>query len=93
MFSKYASDPVVAPLIQKISEHIVTPIVGVLFIASFVVFLWGVFGMIRGAGDSEERTTGQNNILWGSIGMAIMLSVFGIIRIIAGTVGVQDPFL
>ncbi|MES3031346.1 MAG: hypothetical protein V4697_02945 [Patescibacteria group bacterium] len=93
MFSKYSTDPVVAPLIQKISEHIVTPIVGVLFIASFVVFLWGVFGMIRGEGDSETRTTGQRNILWGTIGMAVMLSVFGIIRLIAATVGVEDPFL
>ena len=77
----------------KVSDNIVSPIVAVLFLVAFVVFVYGMFEMISSQDDSDKRKNGKNAILWGVIGMVIMVSVYGIIRLIANTLGVGDPFI
>lgn len=64
---------------------IVNPLIQLLFAAALVMFLWGVFGYIRNADNPEGRQTGGRHILWGLIGMAIMVGVYGIIRILIKT--------
>jgi uncharacterized protein YqgC (DUF456 family) len=51
-----------------------------------VVFIFGVFQLIRGAGDAEGRTNGKNAIIGGVIGMFIMLSAWGFIHLIANSI-------
>jgi uncharacterized membrane protein len=79
------------PILQKITENILTPIISVLFALAFVIFVYGIFGMIASPEDSDKRKHGQDSILWGVVGMFIMISVFGILRLIAATVGVNSP--
>ncbi len=76
-------------LLQKIDEVIVNPLIFLMFAAALAVFLWGVIQFI-GSSDSEEgRNTGKRHILWGIIGMFIMVSAFGIINIIVNTFGIN----
>lgn len=91
--SKIMSNPTVSGLIAKISANIINPIIGVVFFGAFVVFTYGIVKMIANEEGSEERTNGKNSIIWGVIGMFIMLSAFGIIRLISNTLEVPDPFL
>ena len=91
-FSKVVSNPTVSNLLVKITDNIIAPILGLMFLYAFVVFVWGVYRMIAEAGDSGAREKGQQNVMYGVIGMVIMLSAYGIIRLIAGTIGVDDPF-
>ena len=91
-FSKVASNPAVGPIITKIIDNIVTPLVTGLFLLAMLVFIWGLFSLISKGDDPKGREQGQQHILWGVIGMAIMVSVYGIIRLIGNTVGVGDPF-
>ncbi len=93
MFSKVTNDPTVGPLIGNIIKAIVSPIIQVVFFVAMLVFVWGVFTLIKNGDDPAERETGQRHILWGVIGMFIMVSVYGIIRVIANTLNVPDPFL
>lgn len=79
------------PILQKITDNIVNPAISVLFALAFFMFVYGIFGMISSQGDSEKRENGKNSILWGTVGMFIMVSVFGIIRLIAATIGVNSP--
>jgi hypothetical protein len=79
-------------ILVKITENIVNPILGIIFLLAFVYFAWGVFKMIMGAGEAEKRKEGQDNVLYGVIGMTIMLSAYGIIRFIAATIRVDSPF-
>ena len=76
-------------LISAVNHYIVNPLILLLFAVAMVVFLWGIIGYIKGAGDPKARESGRNHILWGLVGMAIMFSVFGIMHIIAGTLGVS----
>jgi hypothetical protein len=56
-----------------------------------VYFLWGGFLFIRGADSEEDRNVGRRHMIYGIIGMFIMLSVFGIINILLGTFGIAVP--
>jgi hypothetical protein len=62
-------------------------IVPVLFAIAFIVFLWGVFDtFILGANDEEKKGQGKNLMLWGLIGFFVMVSVWGLVNILTGTV-------
>jgi uncharacterized membrane protein len=70
---------------------ILQPIIFLLFAVAFVVFFWGIVESIRDSEDENGRAKGKQSILWGILGMVIMVSVFGIIRIITGTIGAENP--
>ncbi len=67
--------------IGKLATIVVNPLIKLLFAAALIVFLWGIFGYIKDANNSEARETGKNHIIWGLVGMLIMVSVFSIIEI------------
>ncbi len=56
-----------------------------------IVFVYGVFQFVRAAENPEARKKGQQHMLWGLIGLAIMVSVFTIIKLIVNTLGVDTP--
>lgn len=61
--------------------------VPVLFAIAFIVFLWGAFQtFIIGANDSGVKEKGKNLMLWGLIGFFVMVSVWGLVNILTGTV-------
>lgn len=91
-FSETAKNPALQTFAPKIINAIVTPAVGLLFMTAGLVFIWGVFGLIVHADDPTGRKDGQNHVLWGVVGMFIMLSAYGIIRLIGNTVTGSDPF-
>lgn len=49
------------------------------------ILAWGIFVFIVNAGDPEERKKGSARILWGVIGVFLMLSVWGLINILVNT--------
>lgn len=81
------SEKIVNTIIPKIIDNIVAPIISLLFIYTFFLFIWGVYNYLINGGDSKKRQDGGRHILWGIVGMAIMISVYGIIRFVADSVG------
>jgi hypothetical protein len=79
-------------IIAKIIDVIVAPLIQGLFILTILIFVWGVFGMIRNADDPTARKDGQSHMLWGVVGMFIMISAYGIVRLISQTVIGTNPF-
>lgn len=66
-------------------------LVPVLFAVAFIVFLWGAFTtFILGANDEEKKGAGKNLMLWGLIGFFIMVSVWGLVNILTGSVGLTN---
>ncbi len=62
-------------------------LVPVLFAVAFIVFLWGAFDtFILGANNEEVKEKGKNLMLWGLIGFFVMVSVWGLVNILTGTV-------
>lgn len=84
----------IAPLLNKINEHILNPVIIFLFAVAVLVFFWGIFQFLMHSEGSSDRETGKRNMLYGLIGMFIMVGVFGIIRLIMGTLGLDStPYL
>lgn len=61
--------------------------VPVLFAIAFIVFIWGAFDtFIVGAQSEETKEHGKNLMLWGLIGFFVMVSVWGLVNILTGSV-------
>lgn len=74
-------------LLAKISTYIINPIIVTLFVLATIYFL---IGLIRFFLPNEsDRETGKRHMVWGLVGMFIMISVFGIMRVIVNTFGVN----
>lgn len=74
-------------LVSKIVDVIILPLVGLVFAVAVVVFIWGVVSMMINSDDPAKHEQGRNHVIWGVVGIAVMISVFGIIRFVAQTVG------
>lgn len=75
----------VASTILYLINYILVP---TLFAVSFLVFLFGIFRTyIWSSGDETAVAQGHKLILWGLIGFVVMLSLWGIVNIVANTFG------
>ncbi len=65
--------------------------VPVLFAVAFIVFIWGAFqAFILGANDQEAKGKGKHLMLYGLIGFFVMVSVWGLVNILTGSVGLNN---
>ena len=63
-------------------------LVPLLFAIAFIVFLYGVaVAYIFSHGEPAEIAKGHKLILWGIIGFVIMISVCGLVNLLANTLG------
>ncbi len=64
--------------------------VPVLFALAFIVFLWGVFKyFILGAANEDDRKEGRQFVLWGVIGFVVILSIWGLVNLLMGILGLS----
>lgn len=75
-------------LIARVNEVIINPTIALLFVVASVVFVWGLVQFIAQTESEEDRAKGKRKIVWGLIGMFIMFSVFGIMRLLLNTFGI-----
>lgn len=61
--------------------------VGLILAAAVVYFLWSVFKFVTSAGDEEARAKGQQGIIWGLIGIAVMVSIYGLVNFFTASTG------
>ncbi len=77
-------------LIGNINKQIIAPIILLLFVLSLAMFFWGIVDYIRGSGNEEVRKTGREHMMWGIIGIFIMVSAWAIIKILLTSIGVPS---
>ncbi|MCK9344930.1 MAG: hypothetical protein M0P64_02245 [Candidatus Pacebacteria bacterium] len=53
--------------------------------AAVVYFLWNVFGFVMAAGDSDKRAEKQSGIIYGVIGIAVMVSIWGLVNFLTSS--------
>ena len=60
--------------LTKIEENILFPLMTLMMAVALLVFLWGAYEYVLHADSEEERRTGQNHMLYGIIGLLVMIS-------------------
>jgi uncharacterized membrane protein YbhN (UPF0104 family) len=78
-------------LLIKIADAILNPLILLMFAAAFLVFLWGAFQFVMNADSDDGREKGRSHLLWGFVGMLIMLLALVLIQVIADTIGAEVP--
>jgi len=71
--------------------QILNSIVPVLIALGIVYFVWGVVTYMM-AGDEEKKKEGRNKIIYGIIGLAVIVALWGLVGILTKTFGVQNTF-
>lgn len=69
--------------------QILNAIVPVLIALGVVYFVWGVITFVI-ASDEEAKTTGRNRIIYGIIGLAVIIGMWGLVNILRNTFGVNN---
>ncbi|MEI6580633.1 MAG: hypothetical protein WCO07_00475 [bacterium] len=82
----YAS---VDTVIASINRQIINPLILLLFALALVYFLYGVFEFIANQSSEESKTDGKKHMIWGIIGITIMMGVFSIMNIIINTLNIE----
>ncbi len=79
----------IGPFLDKVVDLIINPILLLLFALSFLYLVYGVFNFLRQDMNAADKTRSEsrNAIMWGIVGMVIMFSVFGLIKVVLGTFG------
>ena len=64
-------------------------VIPLLFALAMVVFIWGVIQYVVNGSNEAERKKGREFMIWGLVAIAVMSSIWGIVKILTGTFGVQ----
>ena len=67
-------------------------IVGVLGAIAFAVFLWGIATYVFKADQEDARDKGRFIMTWGLIAMFLLFSIWGVLRLLYGELGFEEPF-
>ncbi len=76
--------------ISNVDRLIVNPLILLLFALALAYFLWGVFEFLANTENEEKRTAGKKHMLYGIIGLTIMMAVWTILGIILNTLGISS---
>jgi hypothetical protein len=65
------------------------------FIVALAVlfFMWGVFQFIKSAGNEDERNEGRNRMIYGIIGIFVMVSVWGFVNLLDQTFRLDSNYI
>lgn len=73
----------------NVNSMIINPIITVLFALAAVFFLFGVLQFFLNQENEEKKTSGKNHMMWGIIGITIMMGVWTIMNMILATLNID----
>ena len=81
----------VSVLFGNFTNFINNALVPFIFAIALIVFIWGVFQTFILGGDNEEKQEkGKKLMLYAIIGFVVMISIWGIVNLIAGGLGLNE---
>src|SRR3989338_1473940 len=87
MIISYAEAANIDSLVNAVNKVVVNPLIIFIFALALVIFIYGVAQYLLNPESEEVRKQSKSHMIWGVVGMFIMVSVFGIMRIILNTIG------
>lgn len=85
--------PKLGNLVDYITCLINRSIIPLIFAIAVAMFVWGVVQYVINADNEEKRKKGKQFIVWGIIALVVMLGVWGLVKIVGGTFGLNTSVL
>ncbi|OGD68702.1 hypothetical protein A3E89_01820 [Candidatus Campbellbacteria bacterium RIFCSPHIGHO2_12_FULL_35_10] len=82
--------PTVSKLISNMNQYIIFPIIDFLLVLAVLFFVWGLAEFIynlSSGGDKDNK--GKQHMLWGIIGLFIMVTARPIIKLVLNSFGID----
>lgn len=77
--------------LDDVSAFINGTLIPLVFAIALLVFIYGMFQyFILGGSDEDSRETGRRLMLWAIVGFVAMVSIFGIVNLVAGGLGFSE---
>lgn len=73
--------------VSDLNEFILFPLIALLSGVAFLVFMYGCVVYIFNGENEQARSEGKKHILYGIIGLVIMISAYGLLTIATNTFG------
>ncbi len=64
-------------------------LIPLIFTLATLVFFWGVVQYVINGDDAEKKSKGRDFMIWGIIGLSVMISVWGLVGIVTKTFGIK----
>ena len=74
-------------IVSKLFELINSTVIPLIVSLAVVAFLWGVMLFVLNAGNDEGRKKGKDVMIYGIIGLAVMVSYLGLVAFVTNTFG------
>lgn len=79
------------PLLTQI-RSLLNQVVPVLLALAVIYFFWGLIQFLRGAGDPKAHELGKTHMIYGIIAIFLMVSVFGLVNYLTGTLNLSNSY-
>lgn len=88
--SVLAAGPTLNDIIIALRTKVLTPLVAVLLTLALLAFFWGMIKYIKSLGSEKDKKDGKELMVWGIVALFVMVSVWGLVGLITGTLGFTD---
>lgn len=75
-------DYTIESLVGRIVDLIINPLIILFMVLGTAFFLWGIIEFLMSSDNEEKRSAGKKHMIWGIIGLFLMVSAWGIIRVL-----------
>ncbi len=70
-------------------SKILNTVIPVIIVLGVVYFVWGVVTYVISS-EEEAKAAGKNRMIWGIIGLVVIVSMWGLVNIVVNTFGLQS---
>lgn len=92
-FDDYQSGGKLGDLFNYVTCTINNTVIPLIFAIAIVMFIWGVIQFVLNADDAEKKAKGRDFMIWGILGLTVMVGVWGLVKIVGATFGVRTNVL
>jgi len=93
MFCTLIANPKLQDLLGYVTCIISKSIIPLIFALAIVLFVWGVVQYVINDNEEAKKARGRQFMIWGIIGITVMVSVWGLVGILGNTFGIDTKFV
>lgn len=90
---EFGSNSNLGQLFMYLTCLIQKTVIPLLFAIAMVIFIWGVVQFVINGDDAEKKEKGRTFMIWGIIGLTVMVGVWGLVGVVARTFGINGSVL